>query len=763
MKKRRALVIDGQLFQSYAIHRGMGKYSLSLLNELNKIIKLYDKKIIILNNNGIDPEDYKLVKKATSNFKIEKLDLRTSNPQNYKKYRHIEQKNKQILDSYIDKNLKGYEVDFLILSLFQNSECPTFPHKVSTKHILVFDLIPVQFSELYLHEAYTREVYLSRYKVFYEADHFFAISDTVANDLTVHLGIPIDRITPIYGAQISRKNNTPKPYKSLEGMHYILLPTGDDHRKNNKRAIIAFDKANRKIGYTSRLVLTSFFNEKAKKELNQYCKHLVFTGNVPENQLAWLYQNTNFVLFPSQYEGLGMPVLEAVEFNKPVVCSDIGVFREISDNAFNYCDPYSIGSIERAITKTIEGKSHYEEKSYKDILSKYSWKKTAKLMVKALESSSGKSNSDIKKLKIAIFAPTPQGYSAIGKVVQEQHYITSRFAEVDYFLEGGYSDKANKASLRNNLLPYVANCYSPWTFDDKVKSKYDKVFYHIGNSEYHVSGLIKALALPSTVILHDTNIEGLYSVASSLGFIDESRFDAEKQLNKLTRPTKGSFLTSLVKRQDSVYVHSLYAKDAVEAVVPTSKNLIVRQVNLSTPTLFSTLNKQIKKEIVIAFAGLVHEAKGLSLIKDIVSLTILGRIITVRIFGFSLISEKLERELQDIPNVFLIKSLSDLRFSRELRTSDIIINYRPNYHGETSLSTLEALRLGKPVIVNNKGWFKELPQGIVYKIQDQVEILSTLKHIIECEDSVDVKNRIDFIQQEHSVETYVKKILEGNE
>ena len=245
MDKKRVLLVDSQLFQSHALHRGVGKYSQSLLKELNKKSDLYAKKILIFNDSGIDKHDFQNIKRIANNFDFEFLALHRADTSSFEQYRSIEKINKETLDLYIKDNLPNYLVDFLILSLFQHDECPTFPSLNVRKCLLLYDLIPLLAPNLYLSDPGAATIYLSRYKVLYEADHFFTISQTVATDLSVNLGIPKEHITPIYGAPINRKLFKPKPLKELVNQKFILLPSGNDPRKNNPRAVLAFEAFNR--------------------------------------------------------------------------------------------------------------------------------------------------------------------------------------------------------------------------------------------------------------------------------------------------------------------------------------------------------------------------------------------------------------------------------------------------------------------------------------------------------------------------------------
>ena len=67
--------------------------------------------------------------------------------------------------------------------------------------------------------------------------------------------------------------------------------------------------------------------------------NVIKLNDVSDSQLMALYKNSVLFVFVSLDEGFGIPLLEAMAFGKPVVCSDISVFREIIGNDAVYCNP----------------------------------------------------------------------------------------------------------------------------------------------------------------------------------------------------------------------------------------------------------------------------------------------------------------------------------------------------------------------------------------------------------------------------------------
>ncbi len=83
---------------------------------------------------------------------------------------------------------------------------------------------------------------------------------------------------------------------------------------------------------------------------------MIFTGKVEDDEIKALYMNAIAFVFPSLYEGFGIPPLEAMECGCPVAVSDIDVLHEVCGDAALYFDPHSTYEIEQALhTLYIDG------------------------------------------------------------------------------------------------------------------------------------------------------------------------------------------------------------------------------------------------------------------------------------------------------------------------------------------------------------------------------------------------------------------------
>jgi glycosyltransferase involved in cell wall biosynthesis len=100
-----------------------------------------------------------------------------------------------------------------------------------------------------------------------------------------------------------------------------------------------------------------------------------FTGWIPREELYELFRCARAFIYPSQFEGFGMPVLEAMAARIPVACSDIPPLREIADGMALFFDPHSDTAMRTAIERVLEDGSLVERAA--DHANTFSWEKAA--------------------------------------------------------------------------------------------------------------------------------------------------------------------------------------------------------------------------------------------------------------------------------------------------------------------------------------------------------------------------------------------------
>lgn len=416
----RRLVIDCQILQTPAYDRGMGKYTLSLLEaflEANDNNKYYQE-IQLLFNNNLEKSKQRInnIEKRLKDTENIFLDLPTDlSVDLHKKYSQAQNS----LTEFIQKTTtKSTDTDFLITAPFFVDFAATFPANDSVrKFSIVYDLIPHKI--WHLQRIFPDDIYFNHYKLFLEADFLFTISNAVKDDLKKLVGIPAHKIKSIDGGPFERLIKKKSKHFMRDAVRpYILMPSAPIVHKNNERAVQGFEQFNKKHNYKYNLYITSTFDNTTKTKLKVLSKNVVFTGNVTDTALAEAFNDSEAVLFPSLAEGLGMPVLEAALYNIPVACSDIPVLSELSDTAFYQFDPSDPAAIAVGLERAVN-KVNWQQRldAYKNLLKKYTWERTADLLMSGIRTVEPNKRSS-KKLNLVMPRPnhdSPAGY--LGELV----------------------------------------------------------------------------------------------------------------------------------------------------------------------------------------------------------------------------------------------------------------------------------------------------------------------------------------------------------
>lgn len=183
------------------------------------------------------------------------------------------------------------------------------------------------------------------------ATHLCAISEFTRQTVIEKLGVNENRITtiplaadPIFGPRAEPEDASVLRRFALEAGSYWFFPGHTWRHKNHLTAVRAVALARDEYGVRLPLVCTGGRREAHARILEEIERlglaHVVrWLGYVPGRNLPALYRNAAALLFPSLFEGFGMPVLEAMACACPVVCSNTTSLPEIAGNAAVLVDP----------------------------------------------------------------------------------------------------------------------------------------------------------------------------------------------------------------------------------------------------------------------------------------------------------------------------------------------------------------------------------------------------------------------------------------
>jgi len=239
--------------------------------------------------------------------------------------------------------------------------------------VTVHDLIEFRFQEMFVHHE---EIRRQMERVIKNANRVIAISEHTKKDVMEIFGIDAGKIDVIHHGF----NKPPgKETRNVYG-RYILFVGHRDRYKNFKTFAKAAGVLLGKEKDIRLVCVGSQFNREETEELsNLNILDRSLSLYVDEESLNALYAHALTFVFPSRYEGFGMPILEAFANNCPVCLSDASCFPEIAGNAGVYFDPGEPDSILSAMEKIIYSKDFAAEiiKAGQKKLENFSWKKAA--------------------------------------------------------------------------------------------------------------------------------------------------------------------------------------------------------------------------------------------------------------------------------------------------------------------------------------------------------------------------------------------------
>lgn len=262
----------------------------------------------------------------------------------------------------------------VLLSLYQSAT--VVPSGM--RHVMVVhDIIPRLFPE-YLNNARKRKYQTLIEEAIGKADKIVAVSTKTEKDLIAHLDMDPHTIVvqhidvdPIFKSPITANMSCDvmRKYDLIAG--YIYSGGGLEKRKNVEGLLHAYarllkrNKAESFMGALPRLVISGKLMpelaplivdvEKLVKELN-LSTHVKILGFVPQEDLPALYAHAAFFVFPSLYEGFGLPVLEAMNQGTPVLTSRTTSLPEVGQDAVMYCDPADIEDMAGAMQQMLLNK-----------------------------------------------------------------------------------------------------------------------------------------------------------------------------------------------------------------------------------------------------------------------------------------------------------------------------------------------------------------------------------------------------------------------
>jgi len=263
--------------------------------------------------------------------------------------------------------------------------------------LTIYDLSLMKYRETHPRSrVWFSDVFFNRRMKY--ADHIVTISEFVRSEICEELHVDPKKVTAIPLAPcpffFPREKEQAGAVVEAMGLpkEYILFVGTLEPRKNLSRLFQALSVCKNDIP----IVLTGWEGwgdhvEFKKNRINGFQNGIFTTGHVNEETLACLYSNALALVFPSIYEGFGLPVIEAMACGCPVICSDAASLPEVAGDAAIYIDPTQREDLAAAMDRVVGDAALRENLTRKGLSrsAQFSWKRTAKQTLQVFKSVTG--------------------------------------------------------------------------------------------------------------------------------------------------------------------------------------------------------------------------------------------------------------------------------------------------------------------------------------------------------------------------------------
>lgn len=212
------------------------------------------------------------------------------------------------------------------------------------------------------------------------SSHFFTVSEDAKNNISKKLGITPQDITVAYNGT----NLLPSPLLNEQVIEkYFLYVGGLEERKNiliMLKAFVLFSQLNTEKFKLKIVGNPQLASAEVCELLNTNRDIFILLNAISDHDLSVLYQQAEALIFPSREEGFGLPLVEAMSLECPVIASDIAVFREIAQDAALYFPTTNIEQLKDKLM-LVAGNLELRDKLIKlgkEQSRKFTWEKMAK-------------------------------------------------------------------------------------------------------------------------------------------------------------------------------------------------------------------------------------------------------------------------------------------------------------------------------------------------------------------------------------------------
>ena len=654
----------------------------------------------------------------------------------------------------------------------------------------LYDLIPLRFPECYLADAQYKAWYHRRLDALRECDQILAISASTRADAIELAGIDADRITTIWGdadpifriQEIGQQDA--EAIRARYGLRrrLALYTGGDDYRKNLEGAVAGYAELPASVRRDTQLMIVCSLTHatrhsllEAARKLRLAPEDLVMPGFIPEADLVALYNLCDVFIFPSLYEGFGLPVLEAMRCGAPVIGANNSGISELIGRDDALFDARRPAAIAERLAAVLEQDDFRQElrRHGTERAKHFTWERSAELALQALRGAHTRLHrratvavaSTLPKRRLALFTPLPPCRSGIADYSAAFLPQLARYFDIDIFID---DYEVADAYLRDHFV------IRPFREFTARRGDYDGIVYEMGNSEFHAYMLDAIARYPGIVILHDAYLSGLY------GYVDFHLGRSgtySRELLESHGPRARRYLAPVQQDVDPIGATMInlpatkrVIESAIGVISHTPFNIDVARQNY--PEGFATPYRIIKQmvripekidpegrralrarlrfsdgDFVICTFGHITWTKCGDVLLDAfvrfakavdsnAQLVYVGELARDS-FGHGLRRAIDSSELAS--RIRITGYLDEREYADYLVAADLAVQLRTHSRGGTSKAILDCLAYGVPLIANEAGSFTDYPAEAIHKtapVPDTGEVAEKLTSLFARRDAL---------------------------
>ena len=263
--------------------------------------------------------------------------------------------------------------------------------------LIVHDLIPIAHPEWFPTDANKRTLESIVHSVT-EKDQVVCVSESTRQDLLAYRKDLLPgqvTVAHLAGAEVFKPTPLSDTLRQRIGINseYILSVCTLEPRKNLQLVVRAYEHLlqNNVDTKLPQLVLVGAIGWKTGELIDQinmlnahHPNQVIITGYIEDEELAQLYTSATMFVYPSLYEGFGLPPLEAMQCGCPVISSNVSSLPEVVGAAGITIDPMDVLALEEAINQLLQDKQNKYKKMSIARASKFSWSEMAEQVIKTL-------------------------------------------------------------------------------------------------------------------------------------------------------------------------------------------------------------------------------------------------------------------------------------------------------------------------------------------------------------------------------------------